>query len=179
MRKHAVAALWLFAASLVLVISFVTIAEANTTLLDRTLSLSDLALQLKTPDKIAHYMWRHFLFEQDQRQFGKEEYWQTPEEFLASQKGDCEDFASFATALLRLNGTNAFILNVYGDGYAHTLAVFEENGAYHVIDGTEVQRYEAKTLPELLEKIHPFWRMGAIVAPSSTGTGTILKQFNR
>ncbi len=178
MKLHAVAALRVFAVSLVLV-SNIAIAEANAPLLDRSLSLSFLASELQTPEKIAKYMWKHFLFEQDQRQFGQEEYWQTPEEFLQTQKGDCEDFAVFATALLRLNGVNAFTLNIYGDGFAHTVAVFEENGLYHVIDGTDVVRYEAPTLQELLTKIHPFWKKGAVVKASpSSKTGMILQNIS-
>lgn len=63
--KKGVAAYWVFAVSLVLV-TFVVTAEAKAQLLDRNLSLRDLANQLQTPEDIAHYLWRHFSFESDQ-----------------------------------------------------------------------------------------------------------------
>ena len=180
MKKTAVAAARVIAVSVVLVFTTFSVALANTPLLDRTLSLAGLSSELTTPDQIAKYMWRHFLFEQDQRQFGKEDYWQTPEEFLQRGKGDCEDFASFAAALLKRNGVNTFILNVYGNGFGHTVVVFEEKGTYQVIDGTDIIRHKAGSLKELLEKIYPFWKTGAIVTASPAGkTGIILQTITR
>lgn len=140
--------------------------------------LSDLAQKLKTPESIAHYLWRNFSFEKDQRQFGQKEYWQSPQEFLQNGKGDCEDFAIFAKALLEQLGKRAFLFNVYGDGFAHTVCVFEEGGKFHVIDKDRVIRYDAASLEELSKKIYPFWRTGAVVKPSPKG-GMILKLVER
>lgn len=180
MKIKAVAAIRVIAVGIALVLTSTGIAQANTPLLDRTLSLTDLSTQLNTPEKIAKYMWRNFLFEKDQRQFGQEEYWQTPEEFMSTKKGDCEDFASFAASMLRANGVNAFILNVYGDRFAHTVVAFEENGLYQVIDGTDVIRFNAKDMKELLKKIYPFWKSGAIVKASPLQkTGIILQTITR
>ena len=176
MKKKAVAAMWVFVASLVFGILTINTALANTPLLDRTLPLTDLALELKTPQSIAHYMWRHFIFEQDQRNFGQSEYWQSPEEFLKTGKGDCEDFAIFARELLHLNGINAFLLNIYGPGYGHTICVFMENGKYNAIDGTNVENYQADNLPDLMTKINPFWNEGAVVAPSKTSSSGVILQ---
>jgi predicted transglutaminase-like cysteine proteinase len=180
MKKTAVAAARVIAASLVLLTTTISIAQANTPLLDRTPSLTDLASQLQTPEKIAKYMWRHFLFEHDQRQFGKEEYWQTPEEFLATGKGDCEDFAIFAHELMKSLGMRSFILNVYAPNFSHTVAVFEENGQYHVIDEAKIVRYGASSLEELLTKINRHWKSGAIVIPSQTSkTGLEVRTITR
>ncbi len=105
---------------------------------------------------------------------------QTPEEFLETKKGDCEDFAAFATEILKRNGKNAFILNVYGDRYAHTVAVFEENGTYQVIDDSRVVHYNTAHLEELLFKLYPFWKTGAIVIPSThSKSGQIVRQLIR
>lgn len=180
MKKHAVAATWVLAVSLVALFTTIDTAEANTPLLARSLSLAGLASELKTPDTIAKYMWRHFMFEKDQRQFGTEEYWQRPEEFLQTGKGDCEDFALFAQAMLKRNGISSFLLNIYGDRGGHTVCVFEENGTYNVIDGFNVKRLKARSLQEAAGKINPFWKSGAVVsiAPGSH-EGIILKQFSK
>ncbi|MCB9800267.1 MAG: transglutaminase-like cysteine peptidase [Candidatus Omnitrophica bacterium] len=139
-----------------------------------------LADELKTPDQIARYMWKNFTVESDQRQFGQEEYWQSPDQMLETKRGDCEDFAMFAAEMLKKNGFSSFLINVYGDRYAHTVAVFKENGVYHVIDGTDVKRYNAQSLDELFSKLYPFWKKGAIVTAShKTHRGQVLKMIER
>ena len=181
MKQKAVAACsWAFALSLVLVfpISLSDVAKAQ--LLDSNLSLSILAQQLQTPDQIARYMWRNFAFEEDQRNFGTEDHMQSPEEFLQTRKGDCEDFARFAYELLKMNGVDAFIMNIYGGQYAHSICVFKENGNYQAIDGTNVRRYNAKHLNDLSSQIYAFWKTSMIVSPSPvSGGATVLAEFSK
>ena len=142
--------------------------------------LQELAQQLKSPDDIARFIWRHFSFESDQTQFGKEDYWQSPSEILKTQKGDCEDFAGFANELLKRNGKTSFLLNLYGGRYSHTVCVFKENGRYSVIDGANVVHYNAENLRQLVSEIYPFWQKSAIVVPSSiSNRGKILAQFEK
>lgn len=177
--KNAIAASRAFAISLVLV-SNVWIADAKAQTFTQPLSLQDLAVNLTSPESIARYMWRHFAFEDDQRQFGEKEYWQTPEELLLNEKGDCEDFALFAQTMLKAAGIPAFVLNVYGDGYAHTVCVFKENGVYHVLDGSDLKRMNAKNIEEVSEKLHPYWAESAIVMRNDeTQKGRILKLIDR
>ena len=126
MRKL-IAALRAFVMSALVVFVFNMMPTlANAQLSGRSLSLQILASQLKTPEQIAHYMWRNFRFETDRAHFGRDEYWQSPKETLASKKGDCEDFALFAQTLLRMNGRTAFLLNIHGSHYSHTIAVFKD-----------------------------------------------------
>ena len=177
--KKSVAAYWVFALSLVLV-TLTMHAEAEAQILDRSLSLRELARQLQTPDDIAHFLWRNFLFENDQSQFGTEEHWQTPEEFLMNRRGDCEDFAIFAREILRLHGTTAFLLNIYGGHFSHTVCVFREDGRYSVLDGTEVRRYNTEDLKDIASRLYPYWKWGAIVAPSAhSKRGRIVTEFER
>lgn len=180
MKKTAVAAIRVIALSSVLVLFTSMSAEANAPLLDRSLSLSSLSNELKTPETIARYMWRNFRFENDRRAFGTEEYWQSPEEFLTSRQGDCEDFALFAQHHLKLNGVESFLLNIYSNRTSHTVCVFQEDGKYSVIDGAKVIHYKAKDIKALLTKIDPFWKTGAIVIPSSTSrTGQIIRTITK
>ena len=142
--------------------------------------LLELAGQLKSPDDIAHFIWRNFSFETDRTQFGQDDYWQTPEELLASGKGDCEDFARFASELLKMKGQTSFLLSIYGDRFSHTVCVFKKNGKFNTIDGTHVIRHETADLNQLLSEIYPFWKKGAIVSPSTNSKrGKTLAQFQR
>ncbi len=178
MKKH-IAAYWVFLVSFVFVMNSV-LFEANAQGLNRVLSLETIAPQLTTPEAIARYLWRNFRFESDQSQFGREEHWQSPEEFLNNGKGDCEDFALFAQKILKMNGIKSFMLNIYSPRFAHTVCVFMENGKYNIIDGSKVIRFEASSLNGLLEKIYPFWQQGAIVAPSpSPNHGMVLARIDR
>jgi predicted transglutaminase-like cysteine proteinase len=178
MKHKAVAAYWLFAITLVLLSTTLT-SEAKAQLPDRSLSFSLIAQQLQTPEQITRYMWRNFLFENDARQFGREDYWQSPEEFLMTRKGDCEDFATFAYEILKLNGYSAYLLNIYGGKYSHTVCVFKENGKYQVIDGTDVKRYNAEALNDLTSEIYSRWETGMIVKPATSEGATVLAEFSK
>lgn len=143
-------------------------------------AIQELAPQLSSPEHIARYIFKNFLVDTDDRNFGSEEYWQSPEELLLNGRGDCEDFALFASELLKANGVTAFLVNIYGKKFAHTVCVFKENGKYNVIDGDEVKRYEANDLPELFSKIYPHWNKAAMVAYHANGNcGKILKVFQK
>ncbi len=47
---------------------------------------------------------RHYRFQSDLETWGQEDYWATPEEFMAKGAGDCEDFAIAKYATLRRLG---------------------------------------------------------------------------
>ena len=142
-------------------------------------SFQNLASQLTSPEDIAKFIWRHFQVESDQTQFGTEDRWQSPEELLKSERGDCEDFAVFAYEVFKAQGTQAFLLNVYGQGYGHTVCVFKKDGTFHAIDGTQVVR-GSQSLADLITKVHPFWKTAAIVkALQGSGRGVVLKKILR
>jgi len=163
-----------------MLISLLISSNASAQVSTQQLSLQELAERLRTPEEIAHYMWRHFSFETDHSIFGRNEYWQSPAELLSQGKGDCEDFAIFAREMLKRNGVNAFLVNIYGDRSAHTVVVFKEGGRYNAIDGTSVIRSRADSLKELITEISPFWKEGAIVISSPTHKyGKTLKQFQK
>ncbi|MBU3759729.1 MAG: transglutaminase domain-containing protein [Candidatus Omnitrophica bacterium] len=152
-------------------------AEAHASFFSQPVpSLQNLSSELTTPEKIARYLWRHFAYEKDQTQFGAEEYWQSAEEFLANRRGDCEDFALLASALLQQAGRTAFTVNIYGSGYAHTICVYIEDGKYSAIDGSDLKKFQADNLEGLLSAIHSDWSRAAITALSEeTRKGRILK----
>lgn len=156
----------------------VTPLQANASLAGLP-SFQHLASNLSSPEDIAKFIWRHFQVESDQTQFGTEDRWQSPNELLKSERGDCEDFALFAYEIFKAQGTQAFLLNIYGQGYGHTVCVFRQGKDYHAVDGTRVVR-GGDSLEQLLSKIYPFWKSAAIVkALRNPGRGIILKKINR
>ena len=175
-----IAANWVVAISSVLVAFVLVFPDANAQFVDRTLSLRDLASQLKTPEAIAQYLWRNFTYESDRYLFGKDNVLQSPETMMETRKGDCEDFAMFAYQLLKMNGIKAFLFNVYGNGYGHSVCVFKENGKFTVIDGTRIIRSEAATLDDVAYELYPFWNKATVsILPSGSGTVKILEKIAR
>ena len=167
MKKKAVAAVMGLALSISVLVLLI-MSDANAQLPDRNLSLVEIAHQLQTPDNIAHYLWRNFLFESDWRLYGREEYRQSAEEFLSAGRGDCEDFANMAYTLLRLNGIEAFLMNIYGEHFAHTICIFKENGRLQAIDGSELKRLEAENLNDAADHIRPDWKQAKVGTPLKT-----------
>lgn len=179
MKKTVAGYLGFYAIVLVLV-SFILVPDAKAQLLDRSLSLETLSSQLQSPDQILRYLWKNFLFEKDERLFGTEDYWQSPEEFLQNGKGDCEDFAQFAYALLKQQGVSAFLLNIYGDRFSHTVCMFKKDGKYQAIDSQDFKLYEAADLKGLIGQINSRWEKAALVQPSAdTHRAKILAQFSK
>ena len=125
--------------------------------------LQALAHACPTPEQLALFLHKNVVFQDDIRLFGQVDYWQDPEEFLDHRKGDCEDYALLAQAVLLQQGVEAFVFSLYGEqGYAHTVCVFVENGRYNVINQDRVVRYRAKSLADLATYLHPRWVWGAI-----------------
>lgn len=72
----------------------------------------------------------------DEEQFGKRDYWQPPELFEGTKKGDCEDFALWAwRQLLHMNYPTRFVLGSagrYGDG--HAWVTFQRDGRTYLLE---------------------------------------------
>jgi Bacterial transglutaminase-like cysteine proteinase BTLCP len=72
----------------------------------------------------------------DQKQFGQKDYWQPPELFEESKKGDCEDFALWCwRQLLEMNYSSRFVLGTagrYGEG--HAWVTFQSDGKTYLLE---------------------------------------------
>ncbi|MFH2138448.1 MAG: transglutaminase-like domain-containing protein [Candidatus Omnitrophota bacterium] len=75
--------------------------------------------------------------------------WSTPDETLNAQGGDCEDFAFFNSAALRVLGFNPEVLAILRIGRSHAICAFKENGTYSLIDNKTLIRTKAATMAEL------------------------------
>lgn len=72
----------------------------------------------------------------DKEQFAEEDYWQPPDNFEQSRKGDCEDFALWTwRQLIHMNCPARFVLGTpgrYGDG--HAWITFEKDGKAFLLE---------------------------------------------
>ena len=78
-------------------------------------------------DAIRDWVAANIDYVSDEEQWGVEEYWQTPEETLSLQTGDCEDFAILLCTLLRAFGIDDehiyIAIGVDNDGYGHAFLI--------------------------------------------------------
>ena len=123
-----------------------------------SMALEKTLVKLRSPEAITEFMRQRFQAKEDSALLGKDEYWQSPEEFLSRGAGDCEDFALFAQVALSKIGIEAQVISLYAPaGYAHTVAVFKQNGVYNVINDGRLYRYGTLNLEEALTRVRPDW----------------------
>ncbi len=141
-------------------------------------TINTLALTYSTPKAVAALLHKDFTFTRDEALFGEVDHWQTPQEFLSRQQGDCEDFAILATALLRRLGYEAYIFSLIGDGgYAHTVCIFKDtDGRYNVINQDKIRYYHAASLEEVATQMYTAWRYGGIAEQAGT-RGRLVKRI--
>jgi hypothetical protein len=72
----------------------------------------------------------------DQEQFGQKDYWEPPDQFEETKKGDCEDFALWAwRQLLHMGYPARFVLGRtgrYGEG--HGWVTFQKEGHSYILE---------------------------------------------
>lgn len=120
-------------------------------------------LHIFSPEELSQWLKKNIKFKEDPDLFGKEDYWQSPEEFMARKAGDCEDYAVFSQSILKQLGIESYIVSFYGPGdYAHTVLLYEEKGLYQILNQDKIQKFNAKTVEGALSKIYPEWTWGSI-----------------
>jgi hypothetical protein len=75
----------------------------------------------------------------DKEQFGKDDYWQAPDEFEKSRKGDCDCFALWTWRQLAEMGCESarFVTGRVGRfGAGHAWVTFEKDGKVFILDPT-------------------------------------------
>jgi len=70
----------------------------------------------------------------DKQQFDKDEYWQPPEHFEQTKKGDCDDFALWTwRQFLPMEYDARFVVGLKG-GRGHAWVTFQRNGKYYLVE---------------------------------------------
>ena len=114
--------------------------------------------QIHSPKDLSKFMRKNFRFIPDDKNFGKTDYWQSPQEMLNLKKGDCEDFALFADAALKELGFESYVVSMYGKNkFAHTVTVFKQDGKFRVFNDGKIYKYDTDKIEDALSKINPEW----------------------
>lgn len=120
---------------------------------------------------------KEFRYMSDNVQFNQKEYWQTPEEFAARKRGDCEDFAVYAKSVLDKEGYHSFIFSVFIPGGSHTVLVFKENSKLYYVNYDHVDSSKADTILDLANEINSDWKYAGIMRQEGH-QGIIVRRFN-
>ena len=85
----------------------------------------------------------------DKEQFGKDEYWQPPEDFEKSRRGDCEDFSLWTWREFLAMGYDArFVVGRHGRyRVGHAWVTFKKDGKWYLVEPQF--RFVGKTFPRL------------------------------
>jgi hypothetical protein len=72
----------------------------------------------------------------DQEQFGKKDYWEPPDQFEETKKGDCEDFALWAwRQVLHMGYPARFVVGgALQDGEGHAWVTFDQHGKTYILE---------------------------------------------
>jgi predicted transglutaminase-like cysteine proteinase len=85
----------------------VTAAEASAMTIDELAEIYD------TPAKVWHLLDKTVIYGFDRNVWGADEYFATAEEFWARKKGDCEDYAALAKAILDRAGYTTVLFSAW------------------------------------------------------------------
>jgi hypothetical protein len=72
----------------------------------------------------------------DQEQFGQKDYWEPPDQFEETKKGDCEDFALWAwRQLLHMGYPARFVIGpAFKYGEMHAWVTFNKDGRFYLLE---------------------------------------------
>jgi hypothetical protein len=100
-------------------------------------------------------------------QFELGERVQDPESFLQSKRGDCDDFASLAAAVLKERGYNTKIVVIMMNGATHVVCYVKESHGYldfnHRADAQPVIASDG-SLEDIAQKTATYFRLGWYMA---------------
>jgi hypothetical protein len=127
------------------------------------MTFDQLAAVYDTPAKVWRLLEQMVGYAFDRQVYGVDEYFATAEELWARKRGDCEDYAAFAKALLDRAGYTTVLFSAWrqerdaGGNDGHTVVAFLENGRWNHISNLGYVRADAVTHEELAASIFPDW----------------------
>jgi predicted transglutaminase-like cysteine proteinase len=127
------------------------------------MSLDQLAAIYDTPAKVWYLLEHTVTYTFDRHAYGADEYFASAEELWARKRGDCEDYAILAKALLDRNGYTTVLFSAWHAAHdasgndGHTVVAFLERGRWNHLSNLGYVRAEALTHEELAASIFPDW----------------------
>ena len=115
--------------------------------------IESLSRSFKTPENLIRWMSTNLV-----HQWTFPDKPKTSEEVLRSRSGDCDDFATLASDMLRFIGITSAVVVIRFRGLAagHAICAWErEGGGYSFISNKELTHTQCSTLPDLLKRFYP------------------------
>jgi hypothetical protein len=99
-------------------------------------------------ESFGQWLERNFTYQRDING----DSWANPEETLERKKGDCEDFAILARAVLKVLGYQSKIIVLQlNQQAAHAICLFQVNGYYCWFDNAILRKTSARSLGSFIE----------------------------
>jgi hypothetical protein len=110
---------------------------------------------LNTPQKIFDWMLVNLHYMPDQ---SKNDEFRSAELTYELRYGDCDDYANFASTILRQHGYQVEILSVFNKTQGHAVCVWQENdGSYNFLSNINIYYVYAKSYTEIASIVYKNW----------------------
>ena len=109
--------------------------------------------EIQSPRDLAKWLGSNFKYV-----FRLNDKWQTPSETINLRAGDCEDFATLASSVLRGMGikSDIVIIKFRGLDLQHAVCIWrEENGKYSYFSNRKLVLTNRSTLQEAIQSYYP------------------------
>jgi predicted transglutaminase-like cysteine proteinase len=117
-------------------------------------SLQATAQALPTPETCMLWMNGHIRYQPD----GAGDEYRDPQVTYDLGYGDCDDYAMFASYVLRQHGYETQVLSVFTATTGHTVCVWKDAaGRYDYISNTGIKKISAASLPDIAADIYSDW----------------------
>lgn len=100
-----------------------------------------------------------YQYQSDEEQFGYLEYYQTPDQFSETKKGDCEDYAIHSYAILKYVGYEAQMFTVYFKESGHAVTVFKYYGQYNIFSNGFIYETPEIDPVDAVKYLYPTWKI--------------------
>lgn len=112
---------------------------------------------LENPKKISGWLTTNIAYKTDQKVHDKNDYWQSPEETIMLESGDCEDFAFLAQAFLNEIGISSTVVMIghKTDRKGHALCIFPRGGVYDCFDGPALLVMGKESIEAIVKELYP------------------------
>jgi len=118
-------------------------------------NLGYIPVYIQTPAQVSQWFRSEFRYETEMP-----DRWQPAEETVDVKKGDCEDFAILAQAVLkRLNIPSEILVINFKDlpNQAHSVCIFKNGEFYSLISNQELIQTHASAIEAAIEEQYPDW----------------------
>jgi len=137
---------------IIVLVFFITLLLAGTSFA-QTSAIAGAISSIRTPEALACWLSNNFRYE-----LKLTDAWQTPEETMKLKKGDCDDFALLAQAVLKGLGikSDVVIIKFRGLNVLHAVCIWKDKaGSYNFISNCELTRTGKADIQQAIAKFYP------------------------